>query len=204
MDGVEQAFTQLSPFMGNVPPEMREMILAQINQAIELSVNAARQVDALPRPLPRAHRRDLRVVRRLRLAALRRCRLPASPPPRSALGCATAIWVMLFAKLLGGRAGLVSFFGTTALYAVPFLLTFFNFIPFVGPLLTLIAFIWGLAIYVTATGVSHQFSTGRAIAAVFLPMLLVALLVLLFAGANRRRSSACPTWGISADVERRL
>ena len=39
------------------------------------------------------------------------------------------IWVMLFAKLLGGRSTLAGFFSTTALYAVPHLLSFFAFIP---------------------------------------------------------------------------
>jgi hypothetical protein len=182
MDGVEQTFTQLAPFMGDLPPAMREQILDQINQVVELAVGAERQIADLPRLLPSPVDAIFESFGRYASRPFADTSLPLTGVTLGTwLGY--GIWVMLFAKLLGGRAGLVSFFGTTALYAVPFLLTFFNFIPVLGPLLTLIAFIWGLAIYVKATAVSHQLSAGRAITAVFLPMLIVALLGLLLAGS---------------------
>jgi hypothetical protein len=43
----------------------------------------------------------------------------------------------------------------------------------------LIAFLWGIVIYVKATMVSHELTVGRAIVAVFLPMVVIAVLVAL-------------------------
>jgi hypothetical protein len=89
---------------------------------------------------------------------------------------------MLFAKLMGGRAGLVSFFGATALYAGPFILTLFSFLPILGPLLAIVAFVWGWLIYIKSTKVSHDFGYGKGIVAALLPLLIGAVLVALFAG----------------------
>jgi hypothetical protein len=182
LDDIEQTFNQFAPFMGDVPPEMRTMILAQINQVAELAIETGRQLDALPRPLPKPIGGIFESFGRYTSQPFADAR-----PPLTAVTLGTwlgyGIWVMLFAKLLGGRGGLVSFFGTTALWAGPFLLTFFRFIPVLGAFLSLIAFIWGLVIYVKATAVSHRFSGGRATVAAFLPMLLLLLLGLLFAGS---------------------
>jgi hypothetical protein len=76
---------------------------------------------------------------------------------------------------------LAGFFGVTALYAVPHLLSFFAFIPILGGVLGLIAYFWGLAIYIKGTASSHQMTLGRALLAVVLPVLLVLLLA--FVGA---------------------
>ena len=88
--------------------------------------------------------------------------------PLAAVALATwlgyGIWVMLFAKLLGGRGTLAGFFGVTALYAVPHLLSFFAFIPILGGILGLIAYFWGLAIYIKGTASSHQMTPGTSVA----------------------------------------
>jgi hypothetical protein len=83
---------------------------------------------------------------------------------------------MLVAKLLGGRATLARFFGTTALFAAPHVLNIFGPLPFVGALLGLLAFLWGVGIYVKATAVSHDLSGGRALLAVVLPVVVVLAL----------------------------
>jgi hypothetical protein len=58
-------------------------------------------------------------------------------------------------------------------------LSFFAWIPCLGSILALIAFVWGLVIYVKATVVSHELSVGRALVAVFVPMAVIVLLVLV-------------------------
>ncbi len=90
------------------------------------------------------------------------------------------VWVMLFAKLLGGQGTLHGFFGATALFAVPHILDIFARVPYLGPALGAVAFIWGVAIYVKATAVSHQISVAQALLAVAAPVLgIMALLALL-------------------------
>jgi hypothetical protein len=164
-----------------MPPETREMVLDQIEQGLELGMSSARQIAALPTPLPSPIGAIFESVGRYVSLPFTDTGIPLSRVALSTwLGY--GIWVMLFAKLMGGRAGLVSFFGTTALYAGPFLLTLFSFIPRVGPVLALVAFIWGLLIYVKSTTVSHRFGYGKGIIAVALPIFLGAVLVMLFAG----------------------
>ncbi|MBN1890864.1 MAG: YIP1 family protein [Thermoflexales bacterium] len=105
-----------------------------------------------------------------------------------------ALWVLLFAKLLGGRATLQRMLGATTLFAVPHVfdiaLDLLNLlgrlIPAVscvfGPLAWLaglLTFAWGVAVYVKATAVANDFSAGRAFAAAILPLVLVALLTLI-------------------------
>lgn len=112
-----------------------------------------------------------------------------SPLPLAAAALGTwlgyGVWVMLVAKLLGGRGTLHGFFGATAFFAVPHVLDIFAGVPVAGGILAAIAFVWGVVIYVVATAVTHRLSAGRAIVAVFAPFLvlltLVALILLAFA-----------------------
>jgi hypothetical protein len=94
---------------------------------------------------------------------------------------AYAVWVLLFAKLLGGAGGVDRFLGLTALFALPHLLSIFSFIPCVGPLLALIGWLWGVAVYVKAVQVSQRFDAGKAILATVLPALIVAVIVMVVA-----------------------
>ncbi|OGO39821.1 MAG: hypothetical protein A2Z04_00485 [Chloroflexi bacterium RBG_16_57_9] len=92
--------------------------------------------------------------------------------------------VLVFAKLLGGTATLQEMLGTTSLVAVPHLLDLFGFVPFIGVLLGVVAFFWGLVVYVKATAVANRFSMEKGLVAVLLPVivltLLVAMLVTIF------------------------
>jgi len=86
--------------------------------------------------------------------------------------------VLVFAKLMGGRATIQQMLGTTSLVAVPHLLDLFAFIPCLGSLLGLVAFLWGLVIYVKGTAVANEFGLGKAVLAVLLPVIIVFLLVM--------------------------
>jgi hypothetical protein len=94
---------------------------------------------------------------------------------------AYAIWVLLFAKLMGGNGGVDRFLGLTALFAVPNLLGIFSPIPCVGPFIAFIGWLWGVAVYVKAVQVSQRLDTGKAILAAILPALIVAVLVMIVA-----------------------
>ncbi len=89
------------------------------------------------------------------------------------------IWVLLVAKLLGGRTTASQMLGATALYAVPHVLDILNFVPCLGGVLGLVATAWGIAIYVKALAVANDFSIGRAIAATVVPALVGGVLALL-------------------------
>jgi hypothetical protein len=106
-----------------------------------------------------------------------------------------ALWVTLFAKLLGGRAMLERMLAATSLFVVPHvldliggLLTLLSGIQVAGAcfglLNTLVGFVawaWGIAVYVKATAAANEFSLGKATLATILPVLLVVLLAMLLA-----------------------
>lgn len=90
-----------------------------------------------------------------------------------------SLWVLLVAKLMGGRATVSQMLGATALYAVPHVLDFLGFVSCLGPTLGLVTTVWGIAIYVKALTVASDFSIGRAITATIVPALIIAALSLL-------------------------
>jgi len=104
-----------------------------------------------------------------------------------------ALWVALFAKLLGGRATLERMLAATSLFVVPHVLdlvgglvSLLNNIAVAGAcfgllstLIGLAAWAWGIAIYVKATSAANGFGLGKATAATLLPALLAALLAML-------------------------
>jgi Yip1 domain len=102
-----------------------------------------------------------------------------------------ALWVTLFAKLLGGRATLERMLAATTLTVVPHLLDvlvsligLLSGIPFVGAcfgvggwVIGLAAWVWGIAVYVKATATANEFGLDKASLATILPALLVLLLM---------------------------
>ena len=102
-----------------------------------------------------------------------------------------ALWVTLFAKLLGGRATLERMLAATTLTVVPHLLDvlvsligLLSGIPFVGAcfgvggwVIGLAAWVWGIAVYVKATATANGFGLSKATLATILPALLVLLLM---------------------------
>jgi hypothetical protein len=180
MADIQRRLDTFAPMLGTTPSETRQM-LDQIEQGIELGMDSARQIAAIPTPLPSPIGAILQAIGSYVSRPFTDTGFPLSRVALSTwLGY--GIWVMLFAKLMGGRAGLVSFFGATALYAGPFILTLFSFLPILGPLLAIVAFVWGWLIYIKSTKVSHDFGYGKGIVAALLPLLIGAVLVALFAG----------------------
>lgn len=166
--------------IAGVPESMLDQILSQVEDSAVLAGSIVTQVQqadtALPRPLAQG------------LMALGRWLsrpFANSPWPLATATLATwlgyGVWVMLVAKLLGGRGTLHGFFGATAYFAAPHILTIFSGVPGVGSILTVVAWVWGVGVYVAATAASHRLSLGRAVLAVFVPFLvLLAVLSLLF------------------------
>ncbi|MEE8392326.1 MAG: Yip1 family protein [Anaerolineae bacterium] len=87
--------------------------------------------------------------------------------------------VLMAAKILRGRATVQQMLGCTALAVVPFILGVFGFIPQLGYWPVLIAFLWGLVIYIMGTAVANEFGVGKAILAVILPILVILLVGLV-------------------------
>jgi hypothetical protein len=106
-----------------------------------------------------------------------------------------ALWVMLFAKLLGGRATLSKMLGATTLFVAPHvfnvftgLLSLMGKIPVAGTcfgglgiLLGLGLWVWGTVVYVKATATANEFGLGQATLATVLPAVLAGLFALLLA-----------------------
>jgi hypothetical protein len=102
-----------------------------------------------------------------------------------------ALWVALFAKLLGGRATLEKMLAATTLTVVPHLLDvlvsligLLNSIPLAGAcfgvggwLISLAAWVWGIAVYVKATATVNEFGLDKATLATVLPALLALLFI---------------------------
>ena len=87
--------------------------------------------------------------------------------------------VFIVAKLLGGKATVQEMLGTTALYMVPHVAGILSPIPYLNTVALVIATVWGIAIYVKATAVANQLDTGRALLAVFLPVLVPMFLAMV-------------------------
>jgi hypothetical protein len=173
---IERGLAQIEPFLSFMPATDREQ-LAQLPQIIKPWIAAGVEISNLRTVLPSPLGTLLQAF-----GAWLSLPFVNAGFPLAAVSLATwlgyGLWVMLLAKLLGGRGTLAGFFGTSALYAVPHVLSFFVWIPCLGGILTLIAFVWGILIYVKATVVSHELTLGRAVVAVFLPMAVIVLLLL--------------------------
>lgn len=87
--------------------------------------------------------------------------------------------VHIFAKLLGGRATIAQMFGVSSLTVAPHLLDALGWVPCLGGLFGLVAFVWCVVVYVKGTAVAHEMSNGKALLAVLLPIIVGVLLVVL-------------------------
>ena len=129
-----QAFMDgITPFLGQMglPAEAQGPILEQAKANFESVATMIAEIEALPTALPRPIGKTLTAF-----GAWVSHPFGAAGFPLSAAVLATwlgyGIWVMLAAKLMGGRGTLTGFFGTTALFAVPHVLDFFRWVPYVG------------------------------------------------------------------------
>ncbi len=162
-----------------MPESMIDAALLAAEGNSALAAGIAAQVEQLPTALPRPLARTFVGLGHWLSRPFANVPLPLATAALSTwLGY--GVWVMLAAKLLGGRGTLHGFFGATAFFVVPHVLDVFAGVPVVGPLLGLIALFWGLVIYVVATAASHRLSAGRAVVAVFAPVVLLLTLLALF------------------------
>jgi hypothetical protein len=161
---------QWQQFMPPQDPFMQEF-MDQFLDNFESGFRIGVAIDSLDTPLPRGLARWFAALGSWLSSAL------------GQLGAwlAYAIWVLLFAKLMGGNGGVDRFLGLTALFAVPNLLGIFSPIPCVGPFIAFIGWLWGVAVYVKAVQVSQRLDTGKAILAALLPALIVAVIVMIAA-----------------------
>lgn len=163
LQGMEMA-TQFMPAEG----EEFQIFMEQFKENFAFGTSIAVGIDALPRPLPYAVGGFFQALGSW----------ISSPFVHLSAWMSYAIWVLLFAKISGGRGGAGRFFGSTALYAVPNLIGVLAFIPFLGAVFRLVGIIWGWVVYVKALQISQDFTVGKALLVAILPVVVV--LVLLF------------------------
>jgi hypothetical protein len=166
-DEVEDQISQVFKFLPlEMDAETEQMIVGSIEAGLDIGFEIAQ----LPTPLPRPVKDFLQALGGWVTAPLLR------------LGgwMGYAFWVLLVAKLLGGRATLSQMLGCTALYVAPQILTILQVIPCLGPILAFVAFVWGLVIYIKATAVANELGPGRALLAAILPAaVLIGLISLI-------------------------
>jgi hypothetical protein len=164
---LEQVRSAMGPMASGlwIPPE----VLDALDQLVLPQLRIGYEISQLPTPLPR----PVAVLFQQLGAWL------STPFARAGGWLAYVIWVMLFAKLLGGQAKVRQMLGATALFAVPHILDILGFVPCLGALLGLVAAIWGIIIYVKAVAVASDFGIGKAILAVLLPVLAAFVLALI-------------------------
>jgi hypothetical protein len=179
---VRQNFDQVLQFM---PPEAAEAFEEQFLDIFEAVIEIGQNVVALPTPLPKV------------VGSLFEALGAWVSKPLAMLGgfLAYGIWVMLAAKLLGGTGRLQEFLGTAALSSVPYLLLILGWVPCLGGVLGLVAWVWSVIIWVAAAAVTHgwaapvataegvvegyQVNWGRAILAVILPVLALVVVIMI-------------------------
>jgi hypothetical protein len=166
------------PWMARLglPADTQAGVANEVANAFDLALQVRQEVDELPTRLPRPVGRVLEALGNWLSQPFGSAHLPLAVASVGAwLGY--GVWVMLAARMLGGRGSLHGFFGATALYAVPHVLDLLRWLPFVGAIIGVIAYVWGVVIYIKATQASHGLSFERALIAVLAPLALAALLI---------------------------
>jgi len=162
-EGFRQTFGNFSSAM---PPEVSRQVTESFEMGLRIGERVTRETKSpLPEPLGVIFRRFGAIV----------------SYPFGWLGGLIffGALVHIFAKLLGGRGTIAQMLGVTSLTVVPHLLDVLGFIACLGALLGLIAWVWGVLIYVKGVAVAQEMSTGKAILAVLLPFIIALLLALL-------------------------
>jgi hypothetical protein len=163
---MQQGFDIAKQYGGEVDPEIEKMILDNLKAGFKIAEDVAK----VPTPLPWPWGSIFEFLGRM-----------ASVPFAwlSSL-ILYGIFVHIFSRALGGQASVGQFFGSVALARAPHLISILHFIPSVGPLLGVLAAIWGFLIYIHGTAVSQRFGHGRALLAVLLPIIVPFLLLAVF------------------------
>ena len=174
------AFDLMRPWLRNsgLPDALIEQLTQAMQANAQLSGTVVAEIQRLPTPLPRPAAQAFKAI-----GAWLSLPFASSPLPLAIASLATwlgyGIFVMLFARLLGGRATLHGFFGATGFFAAPHILNILAPVPVLGVILSVVAFVWGVVIYTIATAVSHRLTAGRALVAVFGPLIVLLTIVAL-------------------------
>jgi hypothetical protein len=165
-EGLRESLKLLEPMRQylDLPPGFEQEILKHARPNIEMGFRIAALPTRLPKPVGGVLQ-DLGAFL-------------SSPFSRMAKWLGYGIWVLLVAKLLGGRATVAQALGATALYAVPHALDILSPVPCLGGVIGLVTTMWGIVIYVKALAVANDFSIGRAVASVVVPALAIGALAL--------------------------
>jgi hypothetical protein len=165
--GIEEFLESLRTMRNyyDLPPGLEQEMVAYMKAGMEIGFRIEELPTRLPKPVGRLFT-DLGAFLSL-------------PFTRMAGWAGYAIWVLLVAKLLGGRATVAQQLGATALYAVPHVLDILGSVQCLGGMAGLVATVWGIAIYVKAVAVANEFSIGRAIVATVVPVLVGGTLALM-------------------------
>ena len=175
-----RAFDMMRPWLrsSGLPEDVIGQIVDAAQGNAQLAAGIATEIQQLPTALPRPAAQSFKALGAWLSLPFANSRFPLAVASL-ATWLGYGVFVMLFAKLLGGRASLHGFFGATGFYAAPHALALFAPIPVLGPILAFVGFAWGLVIYTVATAVSHKLTAGRALVAVFAPIILILALVAL-------------------------
>jgi hypothetical protein len=177
---VTGAFDMMRPWLrsSGLPDVVIDQIVETAQGNTQMAGQIAAEIQQLPTALPRPVAEAFKSI-----GAWLSRPFAASPFPLAVASLATwlgyGIFVMLVAKLLGGRGTLHGFFGATGFFAAPHVLTLLSPVPVLGTIAGISALVWGVVIYCVATAASHRLSAGRAVAAVFAPMIALLALVAL-------------------------
>lgn len=162
----DQVFDPILPFMPSDDADFNEF-MDMYRRSIESFAPTIEAITSLPTPLPGFFGRLFTWLGGWL----------SQPFTLLASWLSISIWIMLFARLLGGRGGLLAYLSASSLSVIPHLLGAFAFIPCLGGTLALVGSIWGLVIQVKVVETTHGLTQGRSILAVLLPYLLIVLLI---------------------------
>jgi len=146
-------------------PELADIIKTYMEAGIDIGFDIA----ALPTPLARPVGTILQKVG----AAL------SFPFPYLSGWLLYTLLVLLAAKILGGQASVQKMLGCTALYSIPYILNVLGPIRWLGGLAGIVAFIWGVLIFIKAAAVANNITTERGFLATILPWVVALALILI-------------------------
>ncbi len=96
-----------------------------------------------------------------------------------------AVWVLyglgvlVICHILGATTTLQRFYGGVSYAALPLVLLALTPIPWIGPLIGLVALVWAFVIYVRAVQVVADLDVGRAVLSVLLPLVIMTFIGLI-------------------------
>lgn len=167
MSEVEEAFEQMSGMFGD--DEQTQQMLENIKAGMSMGTELVRVVEeTTPAPMSIA----------LLFQAIGRWL--SRPFSWIALWLLWGILTLLFARLMGGTATIQQMLAATSLAAAPHILEALSWVPCAGPLVAILAFLWGAVIYIKATAVANRLTMGPATVAALLPLSVPLVLVVGF------------------------